>query len=448
MSEKQHVLFFMAHHIIWDGWSFDRLYSELSALYAAFSSGMPSPLQALAVDYGDFAVWHCDWVRSDDFAKQLEFWRRRLDEIAVARELPTDMPRRTGMAGAGNTEWVVVDRNVTDSLHRLARNLDTTLFIVMMSLYGVLLHALSRQRQLVIGTPVRGRNSVELEAIMGFFNTLLPLPVQIDSGETFEALVARVKSITVESLKHPDVPLEQLTKELAAKRGNVGAELYQALFSFQDGRQRITNWGGLLHENILLFQRGATEDLGMWFVETKTGLHGGLTYNTDVFASGTVRILRDAYLLMIGRVTASSMLTIDEIVASLKVELPYLENRAIAHRDETHIAPIDRRLSPDADSLPTTETEKLLASIWSGLLKLSSVGRHDNFFDLGGGSLLAVQAIIAMEEKTGKRVDRSRFIFETLGQIAKSYDDVAQEPSKKSGGLRNLIAGMLASRKS
>ena len=96
---------------------------------------------------------------------------------------------------------------------------------------------------------------------------------------------------------------------------------------------------------------------------------------------------------------------------------------------------------------PITETERLLASIWSEQLKLSNIGRHDNFFDLGGGSLLAVQAILMMEAKTGKRVDRSRFIFETLGQIAKSYDDAKPEASQKQGGLRGLISGFLGGKR-
>ena len=100
------------------------------------------------------------------------------------------------------------------------------------------------------------------------------------------------------------------------------------------------------------------------------------------------------------------------------------------------------------DSVPTTDTEKLLASIWRAQLKLPQVGRHDNFFDLGGHSLLAVQSILAMEQKTGKRVDRSRFIFETLAQIAKSYDDAKPEPPLKPGGLRGLFSGLLGGKKS
>jgi amino acid adenylation domain-containing protein len=96
-----------------------------------------------------------------------------------------------------------------------------------------------------------------------------------------------------------------------------------------------------------------------------------------------------------------------------------------------------------ADSTPRTETERLLASIWGDLLKTSDFGTQDNFFDIGGHSLLAMQALLAMEAKTGKRIERSRFIFESLGQIARAYDDAPPEPPRPAGGLRGLLSGVL-----
>ncbi|MEQ1519487.1 MAG: phosphopantetheine-binding protein, partial [Usitatibacteraceae bacterium] len=219
--------------------------------------------------------------------------------------------------------------------------------------------------------------------------------------------------------------------------------LYQALYSYQDARQRITNWGGLTHENILLFQRGATEDLGMWFVETESGLHGGVTYNTDIFIAQTAKDLRDGYLAMVDGVIDSPSANIGELASPLRATLKQAENVPIAASRESHARNRESLGTP-----PRSDTEKLLAQIWCDLLKIPSVVVEDNFFDLGGHSLLAMQSILSMEEKTGKRVDRSRFIFETLAQIAKSYDDAVPEPVEKKGGLRSLFSGLLGGKKS
>jgi amino acid adenylation domain-containing protein len=437
LGADKHVLFFMAHHIVWDGWSFDLLYAELSALYAAYVAGKQSPLPALVVDYGDFAHWHRRWMQSDEFNKQLQFWRGRLREIGEARELPTDKPRQPGMSGVGSTEWITVNKAKTDALHQIARSLDTTLFVVTISVYCVMLHAFSRQKQLVIGTPVRGRNSVELEAIMGFFNTLLPLPVAVDPDETFSSLVGRMKAIVVEGLKHPDVPLEQLSQELTVNGAKAGGLLYQALFSFQDARQRITKWGDLSHENILVFQRGATEDLGMWFVESETGLHGGVTYNTDILLAKSAQTLRDGYLAMLNQMIENSSIAVRKLAAPLQVLMTQADAMVSASPEKPVVIQTGER------AMPQSANELLLAQIWCGELKIESVTLEDNFFDLGGHSLLAMQVMNLMEEKTGKRVNPQRFIFETLGQIAKGYEEAESQSTEQPGAVKRLFSKLL-----
>jgi hypothetical protein len=96
-----------------------------------------------------------------------------------------------------------------------------------------------------------------------------------------------------------------------------------------------------------------------------------------------------------------------------------------------------------AAALPTTESEKQLAEIWSGLLRVSEIRVDDNFFDLGGHSLLAIQAMLQMDERTGRQIQRSRLIFETLGQIARAYDEAPAEAPRKPKGLKGMLSGLL-----
>ncbi len=431
LGKEEHVLFFMAHHIIWDGWSFDLFYDEISALYGAFAHGRASPLNALPLSYGDFAAWHRQWVNGPEYAQQLAFWRGRLDQLSEFQELPTDLPRRPGMSGGGSTEWMTIAKPKIDALHEVAQQAGATLSMTMLTIYSVLLYGYARQMSLVIGMPVRGRNMPELEPIMGYFNNLLPFQIDIQPNEKFVDLLTRVKSRVVESFACPDVPLEQLSKEISASSGRAASLLYQALFSFQDARQRVTEWGGLKHSSIPLFQHGATEDLGVWFMETAEGVHGGVTYNTDIITEATAKTLRERYLLLLDTIIADPAKTIDVLVAS-HVAAP----RQIVTPVETKPTSSQAAVKPRPTSVPSTETEKLLAAIWCSELKLSDVSTADNFFDLGGHSLLAMQTMATMEEKTGKRVDPQKFIFETLGQIARAYDEAEAGVSANAGGVQ------------
>lgn len=323
LADDDHAFFFMPHHIIWDGWSFDILYAELSQLYRAFAEGAASPLSPLPVSYGDFAAWHTQWLEGPQFQAQLAYWHERLAQMGDIKALPTDQPRRPGMSGVGRTEWIRISKDATEAMHDVARRADATLNMTLLSLYYVLLSGMASQRDLVVGTPVRGRNQTEVESVMGYFNNLLPLHINVDPALSFIDFVQHVKRTAIESFGHPDVPLEYLQRELRIGHGN-GAVLYQALFSFQDARQRIVNWGGLQHEQILLFQSGATEDLGLWFLESIKGMVGGVTYNADILQGDTARLLRDRYIAMMARVSADPTLPITALNAVGDAELEQL----------------------------------------------------------------------------------------------------------------------------
>ncbi|NID14532.1 non-ribosomal peptide synthetase [Luteibacter yeojuensis] len=320
LADDEHALFFMPHHIIWDGWSFDILYNELSALYRAFAAGLPSPLAPLPVTYGDFAEWHAHWLESTAFRSQLAFWSERLSQMGDVSALPTDHPRRPGMSGLGRTEWIRVSREDTDAMHEVARQADATLNMTLLALYFAMLSSSAGQRDLVVGTPVRGRNQTEVESVMGYFNNLLPLHVSVDPALSFLEFVRHVKRTAIEAFGHPDVPLEYLQRELRVGHGS-GATLYQALFSFQDARQRVVDWGGLAHEQILLFQSGATEDLGLWFLEGHKGMVGGVTYNADLLQADTARLMRERYLDMMRRVATDPAIAVGALTAATAAEL-------------------------------------------------------------------------------------------------------------------------------
>ena len=196
------------------------------------------------------------------------------------------------------------------------------------------------------------------------------------------------------------------------------------------------------HEIIPLFQQDATEDLGMWFVESNNGMHGGVTYNTEILTSQTAQKLRERYLSLLAAAVAHPNTTIAELAGPI-------DNDTHTRAKQAELKPARKVAASTAQIPPSTETEKLLAGIWCEQLKLSlsQISTTDNFFDLGGHSLLAMQAILNMEGKTGKRVDRSRFIFESLGQIARSYDDVTAATVRKPGGLRGLFSSLMGSKR-
>jgi len=420
LTPREHVLFFMPHHIIWDGWSFDIFYTEMSALYGAFCLGKPSPLPELPVTYADFAVWHREWTQSADYLKQVDYWRQKMARHGLPSALPSDKPRRAGMSGEGNTEGVGVDRTTTRALHDLASQSGATLFVTTLAIYTVVLYDYARNENLVIGTPVRGRNQPELESIMGFFNNLVLLHIPIQTGERFVDFLTRLKSIVIECFSYPDAPLEELSRDLPTLSKDGPPLLYQALFSFQDARQRITQWGELSHSMIPLFHRGATEDLGMWFLESSNGLQGGVTYNTEILESTTAQKLRDRYLDLMKAVLNDSGKTILDLVGPQSTFSHGFGDGASAPSSESTGKP------PFVE--PRNDLEISLANVWQRILGIEKVGIHDNFFDLGGNSLGVINLSVEMEKASGMPIDVGEvFRSPTIAQLVVSMGPRAEK---------------------
>lgn len=403
VSEEEHVFFFMAHHIVWDGWSFDLFYQEMATIYAAYVAGEVSPLADLAVTYCDYAAWHRKWMDGDECERQSSYWRAQLTEIGQVIPLPIDRLPAAQSIGTGATKWVSVDTKRTSSLHALASRTGVTQFIVTLTLFGVLLYDYSRSRKLVIGTPVRGRPAPEFEVIMGYFNNLLVMPVEVDPEQSVVDLIGRVKASVLGGYAAADASLENIASVTKGSSGHGAGLLYQALFSFQDGRQRPSEWGHLRHSMIPLFQSGVTEDIGMWFVETPDGLEGGLTYNTDVLNEATATWLVQRYGDLIDSVIETPSISVNALVGP-----PTEASAARLNYPGVSVRPVDASLAdrvlPEYVA-PTNEVEAQLASIWQSVLGVQRVGINDEFFELGGDSLNSLKMISEVEKILGLAVN-------------------------------------------
>lgn len=320
LADDEHVFFFMPHHIIWDGWSFDLFYAEFAELYAAFSEQRAARLDPLPASYAGFSRWHEQWLQgaeyTEQFQRELTRWKARLEQTGAPPPLPTDRPRGPSMVGRGETEWIAIPAEMTERVRALGRSADATLFMALLAAYYALLWRFVGSGNLVVGTPVRVRASSEVENVMGLFTNLLPLPIEVNPEEDFLALVRRVKTTALKGFASPEVQLEDLMREPGMRELAGATHFYQAQFSYQDARDRNCHWGGLEQEQVLIFQRAASEDLAIWFLEHARGMTGGVLYNADLFEEESARLFASRYIDLLGRAVANPAQSIADLTSA------------------------------------------------------------------------------------------------------------------------------------
>ncbi len=408
VDAQEHVLFFMPHHAIWDGWSFDLLYAELGELYAAQIERRPPRLDALAVSYGDYAAWQQGWLRSPELQAQLEHWRRKLLPLPAPLELPLDRQRPAQRSGAGDTVTLRRPADWFVGIEGFARAHDATPFMVLLAAFAALLWREAGQDELIVGTPVRGRPRRELESIMGFFVNTLPLRLRVDAQVGFDALLATVRGAVLEAFATSDAPFTEMLRLPGMRRDPARSPIYQAFFSYQDARRRERRWGDLQHHQMPVHAAVAAEDLGLWLLVGDDGTVGGLSYDTALFDAARVEQWAADYFALV-----------DALCAEPRRALGALRN--------------DRAATPAVAAATVTAAPasaargdgELLATVWRELLGIDTVDASDNFFDLGGHSLLVTQAIARMRKLTGKSVSAQTYMVENLAQIAARYQAAA-----------------------
>jgi amino acid adenylation domain-containing protein len=422
VAEDDHAFVFVPHHLIWDGWSFDLFQSELSTIYGALVRGEPHGLPETAIGHGDYAEWYARWLESPEFDEQLRYWNERFAKAPAPKAPRTDMPRRAGMSGQGGTHRIDIDKALAERLREVARTHDVTLNMLTLGVYTLMMSSVIDTRAIVIATPVRGREAPETESVMGFFNNILPLSFQVDRSLHFGAFMRYLKQELLSIMNYQQVPFERLATEPVFVERAQGVGLYQALFSFQDARERPAGIGNLQDRQMHLLQQGATDDLGLWLMDKPAGLEGAVTYNADIYKHETGAAFKERFVELLQIVAQRPDDTVEAIVAPMaSVSAAYLEHLAATDTPEQAAAANSvqaaRQAQPQTLLLPE---QARLAQVWASALGIdvNELRTSDNFFDLGGDSLLAMRVIQQAEQALGFRVEPRRYVFESLGQLA------------------------------
>ena len=321
LAYDEHMLFFMPHHAIWDGWSFDAFLRELEAHYAAFAMGREPRVPTPPIQYADFSTWHLDWLRGEQLDKQSAYWKERLAGELLPLDLPTDRPRPRVLSGRGGFEPLVLTPDERDALAGVARASNATLYMVMLTAFFTLLHRYTGKSDLLVGTPVRGRTQPQTEDLLGFFVNTLVMRADLGGTPTFRELLARVRATCLEDFAHPDMPFELLVRELGVPRDLSTTPVFQALFSYQDASARKDTLGDLELTQIHVMPEAAQTELTLWVMDRTDGMVGGVSYSTDLFDPSTIRRFISHFRTLLGSVARDPNLSVATIAIVPEAEL-------------------------------------------------------------------------------------------------------------------------------
>ena len=302
LEAETHAVLATMHHIASDGWSQGILLGEMAKLYEAFAAGKPSPLPELPVQYADFAAWQRRWLSGTVLETELEHWREQLRDLPPALDLPTDHPRPLEPSFAGGIVRFRLPSPVAEALRALARQRRATLFMVLLGGFELLLSRWSGQTDVLVGTPVAGRERAELEGLIGFFLNTLVLRTDLSGEPTFAELLARVRTAALGAYAHQAVPFERLLVELNPQRELGRTPVFQVLFNMLNLPQPELQRSGLRLEPLPALETTSKFDLTVYAADSGGEIHFNLIYNAGLFDRGRMEAMAEQLAALLGQI--------------------------------------------------------------------------------------------------------------------------------------------------
>ncbi|GAB1537798.1 hypothetical protein NUACC21_04520 [Scytonema sp. NUACC21] len=321
LTETEHVLLLMMHHMVSDWWSMGVLVNELAAIYQAVYSNVPVALPKLPIQYADFAVWQRQWLQGEELTKQVGYWKEKLADAPALLEMPTDRPRPAIQTYSGATEKFKLSQELCDALTALSQRQGVTLFMTLLAAFQVLLYRYSGQTDICVGTPIANRNRAETEGLFGLFLNTLVLRGNLSGNPSFVDFLSQVRSVALGAYAHQDLPFEQLVEQLQPERSLSHTPLFQVMFVLHNTPMQVLQLPNLTLSPLELESSTAKFDLNLtlkntaqgFSENTAVGLSGFLDYNTDLFDATTIARMAEHYLTLLSAVVANPHQKISEL---------------------------------------------------------------------------------------------------------------------------------------
>jgi len=286
VADDDHTILITLHHLVTDFVSYDLVDNEFFALYDAFSRGLPSPLTDLEFQYGDFAWWLDQWMKSDEATRQADYWTAKLADLPRL-DLPIDMPRpRKRTFDAVRLLWHVPEMLWLE-FKRFAAAENVTRFTGFLVIFAMLLREYSGKDDIPIATPVSSRKHLEMQPVIGYFLNTIVYRLDLSGNPTFRELLLRSRLTTIEAMANSDLPFEFLLNKLQSERDPSRAPLVDASYAFGNDHRPPQAPTGLAMEEFNAFYQSGWLDVNFGVNDNTDHAVVVYDYLVDLFLHST-----------------------------------------------------------------------------------------------------------------------------------------------------------------
>jgi amino acid adenylation domain-containing protein len=303
-GENNWVFVLVMHHIISDGWSLNIVIRELLLFYSAHSNGRANPLTPLNIQYKDYSAWQKAQLGDDSSGSHKAYWLKQFEGDLPVLEFPADRVRPAVKTYSGNTYYGHISSELGEGIKALCREQGCTIFMGLLAAVNTLLYRYTRQEDIIIGSPIAGREHPDLENQIGFFVNTLALRTRFKGSDSYSGILHKVREVTLGAFAHQFYPFDELVDELKLHRDVSRNPLVDIQVIVQNAEAADKTGGTEQQDTGIRGYKGAEHrslvfDMVFIFTEKEDGIHTAIAFNTDMYDEHTAaQLFRHLVLLL------------------------------------------------------------------------------------------------------------------------------------------------------
>ncbi len=423
---KEYYLIALLHHIVTDGWSIKIMLDELSRIYNGYKSGTEPALNELAFQYKDYSVWFNKKVESINFEKAKNYWDKKLsgDLPFITIQADSNLPQLNNKFG--KVKRFKFDEELTKEIHEFISLKEVTAFMFMISAVEIVLHKYTGSEDIILGTPVSGRNHPDLGKQLGLYTNTIVLRNKVEKDKKYLEFLNNLKSEIVEAYNYQDYPFDKLMEN---KRGRNNKALFNMFVSYETEEDKIQlNLNGLQSKYEEIETGTSKFDISTTFRERKDIIEYIVEYSADLYKEETIK----KFAADIEKVIEGIIVNNDQTIQLINIDFNKEDVETYQKRE------VNKKLYAGSKSIkyraPKTSLEKEIALLWKDVLCIKRAGVEDNFFELGGQSIKALQLATLLKEKYNINLElKFVFTYQTIVEQAKEIDNIIWINSDEAG---------------
>jgi len=416
LSETEHVLLRTIHHIISDRWSDTVFLKELANLYQAMVNHQEITLSPLPIQYADFALFQQQWLTEERLDTQQSYWEKQLVGDVQPAQLPISFNTTNNASYQGNTLYLELPAELTQSLKKLSQQTGVSLFVVILAAFKTLLYQYSGQEDIVVCSPVAGRHQTETKKLIGYFSKLMLLRTSLANNPTFQQLIHQVSQVTLGVFENQDIPIQQIAERFTLP----STILSRVMVALQNVPSPPTKMGEVTLTPLDIEEGISNFDLSLSLRKKGRQLIGILRYKTALFDQSRMEQFLANFQTLLETVTKQP--------AKQLSELP---------RFETIVETVNQVDIPYIP--PQTTMEQTVSRIWQQVLQQNKISIQANFFEIGGRSLAMMQIASQLQENLKQTIPLVELFKRPTIKAMAAYltQDTPAPVMKNMGQIRN-----------